>query len=64
MNSDPPRGLYDLSIRATQAIEDVRAHVARFIGASDANEVVFTRNATESLNLAAKTLGPALLEPG
>ena len=64
MNSNPLRGLYDLSIRATQAIEDVRAHVARFIGASDANEVVFTRNATESLNLAAKTLGPALLEPG
>lgn len=64
MNSNPLRGLYDLSIRATQAIEDVRAHVARFLGGADANEVVFTRNATESLNLAAKTLGPALLEPG
>lgn len=62
MNANPLRGLYQLSVSATQAIEDARAHIARFIGAFDeqgnplANSVVFTRNASESLNLLAHTL--------
>lgn len=70
MNANPLRGLYKLSVMATEAIETTRAHVARFIGAVDANgegrahEVVFTRNATESLNLIAQSLGTMCLEPG
>ena len=70
MNANPLRGLYKLSVMATEAIEATRAHVARFIGAVDTNgegharEVVFTRNATESLNLIAQSLGTMCLEPG
>ena len=64
MNANPLRGLYQLSVDATQAIEDARAKVARFVGATDPAEVVFTRNASESLNLIAKTLGPTVLHEG
>ena len=64
MNANPLRGLYRLSVEATQAIEDARAHIARHIGATNPNEVVFTRNASESLNLVAHSLGEAVLEPG
>ena len=64
MNANPLRGLYEMSVEATEAIEAVRAHVARFIGASDAHEIVFTRNASESLNLVARTLGAVRLGPG
>ena len=62
-NANPFRGLYDLSIEATDKYENARATVANFIGA-DANEIIFTRNASESLNLAAFSLGEFLLEPG
>ena len=64
MNANPLRGLYRLSVEATQAIEDARAHIARHIGATNPNEIVFTRNASESLNLVAHSLGEAVLEPG
>lgn len=62
MNANPLRGLYKLSVEATQAIADARDHVARFIGAVDddgkplGNSIVFTRNASESLNLLSYTL--------
>jgi cysteine desulfurase/selenocysteine lyase len=62
MNANPLRGLYKLSVEATQAIDDARRHIARFIGALDAegkpqsSSIVFTRNASESLNLLAHTL--------
>ena len=49
---------------ATEAIDEARAHVARFIGAADAREVVFCRNASEALNLVAKAFAPTVLEPG
>lgn len=52
-NANPMRGLYDLSIRATDEYESARETVANFINASDASEIIFTRNATESLNLVA-----------
>ena len=63
MNANPLRGLYRLSVEATDAIARARRHIARFIGAVGddgeprGDEIVFTRNASESLNLVAKTLG-------
>lgn len=63
-NANPMRGLYELSIDATNAYEDARGHVARFIGAASPKEIVFTRNASESLNLVASCLGRAVLEEG
>ncbi|MCR5735267.1 MAG: cysteine desulfurase [Lachnospiraceae bacterium] len=57
MNANPLRGLYDLSIRATDAYEESRETVAGFINAGSSSEIVFTRNATESLNLVAYSYG-------
>ena len=50
------RGVYELSLRATEEVEDARRKVARFIGA-DPHEIVFVRNATEAINLVAATYG-------
>lgn len=63
-NANPFRGIYDLSERATEAYEDARRAVAGFINAEDPEEIVFTRNATESLNLAAFSLGELLVGEG
>lgn len=57
------RGIYKLSEKASEAYEQSRATVARFIGA-DPTEVIFTRNATESINLVAYTWGNANLKSG
>lgn len=62
--ANPMRGLYDLSIKATDAYEEARAAVARFIGAEDAEELIFTRNATESINLVAYSFGLHNIEAG
>lgn len=70
MNANPLRGLYGLSVEATQAITEARSRIARFIGATDdaghlqSREVVFTRNTSESLNLVAKSFAPCVLGPG
>jgi len=70
MNANPLRGLYRLSVEATAAIDASRRHIASFIGAVDdggtpqGNQIVFTRNASESLNLVAKTLGRTVVGPG
>jgi len=64
LNSNPLRGLYRLSVQATEAIEEVRAKVADFIGAPSPDEVVFTRNTSESLNLMALSYGAANLHEG
>lgn len=56
-NANPLRGLYELGIRATEQYEDARACVKEFIGASTAKEIIFTRNATESINLVAYSYG-------
>ena len=64
MNANPLRGLYRLSVKATQAIEDARAHVARHVNGGSASQVVFTRNASESLNICAQSLGRSVLRPG
>lgn len=55
-NANPLRGLYDLSGRATESYESARHTVATFIGAKDC-EIIFTRNASESLNLVAYAWG-------
>ena len=63
-NANPLRGLYDLSVRATEAYEAARHTVARFINAAEDAEVIFTRNASESLNLIAYTYGTANIREG
>ncbi len=58
------RGVYVLSEEATAAMERARVKVARFIGAPSAKQVIFTRNATEALNLVAYSWGGANLRAG
>ena len=58
------RGVYELAERATGRMEAARAATARFIGARRADEVVFTKNATEALNLVARSWGTVNLGPG
>ena len=58
------RSSYTLAAEASDAYETSRAKVARFINARSAREVVFTKNATESLNLAAQSWGRANLTEG
>ncbi len=63
-NANPMRGLYALSLKATEAYEDARETVRSFINAASAEEIIFTRNATEGLNLIAYTYGRAFLKEG
>ncbi len=58
------RGVYELAERATEGYEGARAKVAQFINAPSPNEVVFTRNSTEGLNLIAYAWGLDNLGPG
>ena len=66
MNANALRGLYRLSVEATEAINASRAHVARFLGLkdSDARDIIFCRNASEALNIVASSFGPTVLEGG
>ena len=63
-NSNPFRGLYQLSIDATERYEAARVKVAGFINAASDREIIFTRNASESLNLVAYSLGEMCLKEG
>ncbi|MBP3274899.1 MAG: cysteine desulfurase [Butyrivibrio sp.] len=56
-NANPLRGLYDWSMGATERYEGARKTVARFIGAKAPEEIIFTRNTTESINLVAYSYG-------
>ncbi len=56
-NANPLRGLYDWSMEATERYESARKKVADFIGAEHPEEIIFTRNTTESLNLVAYSYG-------
>ena len=58
------RAVYPLSEAATEAYESARARVARFIGAAGPESIVFTRNATEGVNLVANAFGASRLRPG
>ena len=63
-NANPLRGLYSLSQRATEAYEDARETVRAFLNAKSTEEIVFTRNASESLNLLAYSLSDGFLNEG
>lgn len=63
-NANPLRGLYPLSIAATDAYENAREAVRRFLNAKSAAEIVFTRNTTEGLNLAAYSYGLSHIKAG
>jgi cysteine desulfurase / selenocysteine lyase len=62
-NANVARAMHVLGAEATEAFEDSRAQLARFIGANRSEEVVFTKNASEALNLCAYTLGNSI-RPG
>lgn len=63
-NANPYRGLYDISEKATFEYEEARKAVADFIKAKDSAEIIFTRNATESLNLIAYSYGKSNIKEG
>lgn len=63
-NANPLRGLYDLSIKATEEVENARMEMAKFIHANHAEEIIFTRNTTESLNLIAYSYSKIALQSG
>jgi len=60
-NANVHRGLHELSSRATEAYEAARARVAHYLGAVSADEIVFTRGTTESINLVAQAWGGKVL---
>ncbi len=64
INANVHRGSYEIAVRATDALEGARAKVARFINAPAVSEVVLTKNATEAMNLLARSWGTANLGPG
>ena len=61
-NANPHRGAYSLSIEATEAYESTRGKIAKFINARYPEEIIFSKNATESLNLLAYSYGLDNLE--
>ncbi len=63
-NANPLRGLYQLAVDATDAYENARERVRRFVNAASTQEIVFTRNTTESLNLVAYSYGLSHLRAG
>jgi len=63
-NANPHRGAYELSVQATGIYEKARAHAQRFIHAGKPEEIVFTKNATEALNLVAYSYGLPFVDPG
>ncbi|WP_395660240.1 cysteine desulfurase [Aestuariivirga sp.] len=62
--SNVHRGLHFLSNAATQAFEDARESVRRFLNAPSPEQIIFTRNATEAINLVAQSFGGMVLKPG
>jgi cysteine desulfurase / selenocysteine lyase len=64
INSNVHRGVHELSARATEAFEAARGTARRFLGASDAREIVFVRGATEGINLVAQSWGRTHVRAG
>jgi cysteine desulfurase / selenocysteine lyase len=63
-NANVHRGLHELSSRATEAYERSRQQVSDYLGAAGADEIVFTRGTTESINLVAQAWGGKFLRAG
>ncbi|XHU96482.1 MAG: SufS family cysteine desulfurase [cyanobacterium endosymbiont of Rhopalodia gibba] len=63
-NANVHRGAHSLSVRATEAYEAARDKVAKFINSQSSQEIIFTRNATEAINLVAYSWGLTNLKPG
>ena len=63
-NANPLRGLYPLSIAATDAYENAREAVRKFLNAASTQEIIFTRNTSESLNLVAYSYGLSNVKAG
>lgn len=63
-NANPLRGLYPLSIAATEAYENAREAVRSFLNAKSSREIIFTRNTTESINLVAYSYGLSHVKAG
>jgi cysteine desulfurase/selenocysteine lyase len=63
-NSNIHRGVHELADRSTNAYEEARLKVARFIGAHQADDIVFVRGTTEGINLTAQSYVKPLLRPG
>ncbi len=64
INANVHRGAYEIAAAATDAMERARGLVAHFVGAPSSSEIIFTKNATEALNLVARSWGGANLGPG
>lgn len=64
INGNPHRGAHYLSVAATEAYENAREKVRKFIGADKSSEIIFTRNTTESINLIAYAYGMTYVKPG
>lgn len=63
-NANPLRGIYELSVQATEDYENARKAVRDFIGAKSVQEIIFTRNTTESINLVAYSYGLSAIHAG
>ncbi|MDC4242048.1 cysteine desulfurase [Clostridium tertium] len=63
-NANPHRGAYELSVIATEAYDEAREKVRKFINAKYREEIIFTKNATESFNLLAMSYGMTYINEG
>ncbi len=63
-NANVHRGIYPISEKATEATENTRSRIRDFIHAGSSSEIIYTRNATEAINLVARTWGEANLKAG
>ncbi len=63
-NANPHRGAYDLSVEATKVLDDVREKTKRWLHVPKDGEVIFTKNASESLNLVAYSYGMTFIKEG
>ena len=64
VNANVHRGAYEIAAQATDRMEHARDVVAAFVGASSSSEIIFTKNATEAINLVARSWGATNLGPG
>ena len=63
-NANPHRGAYTLSVKATSIYEETRDNIRKFVNAKSREEIIFTKNATEAINLVAYSYGMEKLKPG